>query len=381
VKLWDVSGDIPAVVATLCGHVGAVSRVRYVPGGEALASAGTDGSARLWWAGEAPDAQADLLAYLERDFFAFDPDTQETHWAGGRGFLGVPAGSLPGLWQNGDGGEVADYLLARGHWGAAGKLGADASAALLADGQEAKEENRWLRVDLRLRQLAAVGGEEVADAVSQLRDARAAATVSEGEPFTNAEGMAMVWCPATGAEGFQMGSPPEEAGRQDSETQHAVALSSGFWIGKYEVTQGEWKAVMGSNPSNFAAAGAKAPMENVSWLEAVDFCRRLTYWERSRGTLPPGWEYALPSEAQWEYACRAGTTSAWSFGDDSADLHQHGNYNGHSGGFASADGEHDDGHRFTAPVGSYATNRWGLHDMHGNVWEWCQDAIDRANAA
>jgi sulfatase modifying factor 1 len=138
---------------------------------------------------------------------------------------------------------------------------------------------------------------------------------------------------------------------------------------------------MGSNPSNFASAGAKFPVENVSWLEAVEFCRRLTDRERARGTLPPGWEYALPSEAQWEYACRAGTTSAWSFGDDPAELHKYGNYNDRNGGWADADKEHDDGHRFTAPVGSYLANAWGLHDMHGNVWEWCQDSLDPDNAA
>jgi formylglycine-generating enzyme required for sulfatase activity/WD40 repeat protein/energy-coupling factor transporter ATP-binding protein EcfA2 len=382
VKLWDVSGadPIPKNVATLCGHVGAVSRIRYAPGGDLLASAGADGSARLWWVGEEPDAPADLFAYLERGFFAFDPDTQATQWAGGSGFLGVPATSLAGLWQNADGAKVADYLLAGGDWSAAGKLGADAgavSAALLADAEKAGEEKRWPRVDLRLRQLAEVGGEEGADAVGELTAARAAATASEGEPFTSSDGISMVWCPATGPDGFQMGSPPGEAGRNGDETQHTVVLSSGFWIGKYELTQGEWVAVMGPpNPSNFTDGGAKYPVENISWVEAVDFCRRLTYRERTQGTLPPGWEYALPSEAQWEYACRAGTTTAYSFGDDPAELHQYGNYNDRNGTWAGADKEHDDGHHFTAPVGSYLANAWGLHDMHGNVWEWCQDSPD-----
>jgi formylglycine-generating enzyme required for sulfatase activity len=386
VKLWDVSGadPIPTNVATLCGHIGAVARVAYVPGGELLASAGADGSARLWWVGGQPDAQPDLFSYLERGFFAFDADTQATRWAGGSGFLGVPATSLAGLWQNADGAKVADYLLSRGHWSAAGKLGADAgtvNAALLEDAQKAAEAKRWPRVDLRLRQLADLGGEEVTDAVGELTAARAATTASEGESFTSSDGISMVWCPATGPAGFPIGSPPGEAGREGDETLHDVVLSSGFWIGKYELTQGEWEAVMGSNPSNYASAGAKYPVENVSWLDAVEFCRRLTYRERTRGTLPPGWEYALPSEAQWEYACRAGTTTAWSFGDDPADLHKYGNYNDRNGILPGADKEHDDGHRYTAPVGSYAANPWGLHDMHGNVWEWCQDSLDPANAA
>jgi formylglycine-generating enzyme required for sulfatase activity len=122
-------------------------------------------------------------------------------------------------------------------------------------------------------------------------------------------------------------------------------------------------------------------VENVSWSEAVDFCRRLTDRERGRGTLPPGFEYALPSEAQWEYACRAGTTTAYSFGDDPALLHLHGNYNDKSGGSIDADTEHDDGFERTAPVGSYKAkeikpNAWGFHDMHGNVNEWCAEALD-----
>ena len=107
VKLWDVSGDIPAGVATLRGHLGEVSRVRYLPGGEMLASAGADGSARLWWLGEEPDAQSDLFAYLEREFFEFDPDSNELSWAGGSGFLRVPAESLTGLWRDERGGAAA----------------------------------------------------------------------------------------------------------------------------------------------------------------------------------------------------------------------------------------------------------------------------------
>ena len=174
-----------------------------------------------------------------------------------------------------------------------------------------------------------------------------------------------------------MGSPATEEDRgATSETQHKVVLSSGFWLGKYEVTQAEWTAVMGRQTFARATTGPKAPVENISWVEAVDYCRRLTDLERARGTLPPGWEYALPTEAQWEYACRARTTTAFSFGEDAAELHRYGNFNDKTGNYIGADLTQDDHTEFTAFVGTYLPNPWGLHDMHGNVWEWCQDFLD-----
>ncbi len=182
-----------------------------------------------------------------------------------------------------------------------------------------------------------------------------------------------------------MGSPETEKERYSFETQHKVILTQGFWLGQYEVTQAEWTAVMGSNPSSYLSSGPQAPVENISWLEAVGFCKRLTDRERARGTLPPGWEYALPTEAQWEYACRAGTTTAYSFGDEQALLHRHGNYNDISGNFIGRNTQHDDGFKYTASVGSYREkeskpNAWGFYDMHGNVQEWSADALD-PNAA
>jgi formylglycine-generating enzyme required for sulfatase activity len=105
----------------------------------------------------------------------------------------------------------------------------------------------------------------------------------------------------------------------------------------------------------------------------MEFCRRLTDRERARGTLPPGWIYTLPTDAQWEYACRAGTTTDWSFGDDAAKLCEYGNYNDLTGNFVGNDTEHDDKHEYTAPAGKFKANPWGFHDMHGNVWEWCAD--------
>jgi formylglycine-generating enzyme required for sulfatase activity len=122
-----------------------------------------------------------------------------------------------------------------------------------------------------------------------------------------------------------------------------------------EVTQGQWKALMGGNPSYFKNAGRDAPVEQVSWDDALEFCHRLTERERLAGGLPEGYEYSLPTEAQWEFACRAGTT-----GDYAGDLAATAWYLNNSG-------------NTTHRVAQKQANLWGLYDMHGNVWEWCKD--------
>ena len=154
---------------------------------------------------------------------------------------------------------------------------------------------------------------------------------------------------------FTMGSPTSEEGRSNDETQHQVTLSKGFYLGKYEVTQAQWERVMGSNPSRFK--GADRPVENVWWKEVTGFCEKLTELEKKAERLPAGMAYQLPTEAEWEYACRAGTTKAYSQGyiaDTNANYRE------------SEIGQ-------TASVGSYSANPWGFYDMHGNVWEWCAD--------
>lgn len=167
---------------------------------------------------------------------------------------------------------------------------------------------------------------------------------------------------------FLMGSPAGEKDRSDDEELHEVTLTKGFWLGVYPVTQGQWQTVMGNNPSHCKKSGLEAPVERVSWEDAVAFCRELTEREREAGRLPMGYEYGLPTEAQWEYACRAGTTTAFCYGDTL------------SGGEANFNGKHPYGGgrkgeylEKTVKVGSYGPNAWGLHDMHGNVWEWCHD--------
>ena len=191
----------------------------------------------------------------------------------------------------------------------------------------------------------------------------------------NGPKMKLVWCPPGK---FTMGR------RQDiSKDQVEVTLTKGFWLGKYEVTQQEYQRIMGKNPSYFSAQGegkedvsgqdtARFPVEQVSWDDAAEFCRKLTDQERNAGRLPAGWDYTLPTEAQWEYACRAGTTTKYSFGDKLSA--REANVAGDKGwalGGGGPDGV--DFARTTTTVGSYSANKWGLCDMHGNAWEWCRD--------
>ena len=162
---------------------------------------------------------------------------------------------------------------------------------------------------------------------------------------------------------FRMGSPTDEVDRFDWEgPQTAVTISRGFWMGKYEVTQGEYEAVMGSNPSWFTG-DTTLPVEQVSWFDATDYCGALTQRERAAGRIGTNSVYRLATEAEWEYACRAGTSDRrFSYGDDPGytNLANYAWYDGNSG-------------YMTHPVGEKLPNPWGLHDMHGNVWEWCQD--------
>ena len=186
----------------------------------------------------------------------------------------------------------------------------------------------------------------------------------------------MVWIPAGR---FTMGSPESERGRSDAEgPQTRVTLTQSFWMNKYEVTQGQYLAVMGNNPSFFNGlrndidygTDLNRPVESVLWDDAVDYCQKLTRQEREAGHLSEEWEYRLPTEAEWEYSCRAGTTTRYSFGaawdcDDGCDfcglLDQYMWWCGNN----EPNG--------TKRVGQKLPNPWGLYDMHGNVWEWCQN--------
>jgi formylglycine-generating enzyme len=189
---------------------------------------------------------------------------------------------------------------------------------------------------------------------------------NSGEERTIA-GVKLCWCPPGK---FTMGSPPDEPERRPGEDQVEVTLTRGFWAGKYEVTQGDWKRVVGELPGALTVelpGGDDYPVGNVNFAEAEELCRRLTELARTTGELPEGWEFRLPTEAQWEYACRAGTTTATSFGDklSSRQANFKGKpYNGGAEGPSLGK---------AARVGSYPANAWGLHDMHGNTFEWCRD--------
>jgi formylglycine-generating enzyme required for sulfatase activity len=175
------------------------------------------------------------------------------------------------------------------------------------------------------------------------------APAQTGKTYTNAIGMEFILIPAGS---FIMGADRYFEDAYDEEMpKHRVTLSPSFYLGKCEVTQGEWEAVMGNNPSKNKARNN--PVESVSWKDVQTFISRLNTKEGTN-------KYRLPTEAEWEYAARAGTKSAYSFGDETRPLGQYAWYQGNSG-------------RQTHPVGQKQPNPWGLYDMHGNVWEWVQD--------
>ena len=180
------------------------------------------------------------------------------------------------------------------------------------------------------------------------------------------EQIEMAWCPDGR---FRMGSPPSEPQRRDDETQVDVRITHGFWITKHEVTQGLWTRVMVKLPGALSAGtGEDLPVYNVNYAEAEAFCRKLTTQWRASGDLPATWAFRLPSEAQWEYACRAGKSTATAFGDQLSS--RQANF---KGDFPYNGAEKGPTIGRVAKVGSYPPNAWGIYDMHGNVFEWCRD--------
>ena len=182
------------------------------------------------------------------------------------------------------------------------------------------------------------------------------ATSKSGEKTV--AGITFCWCPTSR---FSMGSPVSEHMRGDDEgMRHEVRISKGFWLGKYELTQSQWKNVMGTNPSLFK--GDNRPVDNISWDGCQKFIKKLNSRHGGR------YKFRLPTEAEWEYACRAETTTAFSFGGNISTNQV--NFDGNAPYKNSSKGVF---RKKTTRVGSFPANAWGLHDMHGNLWEWCSD--------
>jgi len=193
---------------------------------------------------------------------------------------------------------------------------------------------------------------------ANLCDAQSPQAQSPKEIINN-NGMKLVLIPKGT---FMMGSPESEEGHEEDEVRHEVTISQDYYLGVYEVTQAQYEKVMGRNPSYYQGAkvdnqNAELPVDSVSWDEAVEFCKKLSELPEEKKA---GRVYRLPTEAEWEYACRATSEMVYSFDDERGLLPEYGWFD-------------RNGSDRTHTVGLLEPNRWGLYDMHGNVWEWCSD--------
>jgi formylglycine-generating enzyme required for sulfatase activity len=186
----------------------------------------------------------------------------------------------------------------------------------------------------------------------------------------------MLWVPAGS---YVMGSPTNETQRSSNETQHNVTLTKGFFMSKYLVTQSSFLSLMNTNPSYFTPARGftldlTRPVEQVTWFDATNYCSQLTQLDRAAGRIFTNWSYRLPTESEWEYACRAGTVTPVYYGSNL--LSGMANFDGefeYWAGIGTSNNPTGILLNRTSSVGSYQPNPWGLLDMAGNLWEWCQD--------
>jgi formylglycine-generating enzyme len=227
---------------------------------------------------------------------------------------------------------------------------------IFADWLQERGDPRHEMLRLTLELTSAVRQADRAMLETRLRDLTRQGIRPVGPFFTNSIGMEFVWIPAGR---FRMGSPRSQQGRDQDETLHTVVFPRGFYMSIHLVTQKHWVRVMKNNPSHFRE-GEDLPVEWISWLDCQRFCRRLKKID--------GNEYRLPTEAEWEYSCRAGSSTAFHFGDDIGfdDANYESSYS------YRKTREHPPRNR-TTPVGSFRPNAFGLYDCHGNLQEFCQD--------
>ena len=338
IRDWDALGDMrdPGFAETAQAYI---EQYKEVPGASVWVAKAEGLLAEL---GELERA-ANRESSLESSGTAQDPNPDPTGIGSGRkedvaeAESGRDSDDSPEVRPEGSQDSVAQPWVR--DWDALGDIRdpgfVEAAQAYIERNKEVPEASVWVA--------------RVEGLLSKLRDLDATSSTQReaGEAWRSSLGMEFVWVPAGT---FLMGSPEDEEGRLTNERQHEVKISEGFWMKKYEVTQGEWEAVMGTNPSHFSRCGSRCPVESVSWDDAQEFIRRLNLRESVSGYV-----YRLPTEAEWEYGARAGTTGARHGKLDAIAWHE-----GNSG---------DRAH----PVGQKRANGWGLHDMLGNVWEWTGD--------
>jgi len=385
-QIWDI-GTLE-LVADLRGHAGGIQSVAFSPDGTRLVTASTDGTVRIWDAledgletvipagegsrnpilsgGFTTDGRQIVTRHEGQTTRIWDAWTGEELPAAGSEVHATPSTNGPLSLIGSDSGIVRVVASPSGRELAElkGHRGRILSATLDPNGKRILTTSS----DGTIRVWESVPYRDRLPSISRLREAKASAEdqarrqaetsssarLDDGRPFSAGErlllGLPVRWIPPGS---FLMGSPDSEESRGVDEVQHEVVLSRGFFLAETECTQGQWAAVMGGDPSNFW--GRNRPVEQVSWEEAVEFCSRLTEQQRKAGILSTNWSWRLPTEAEWEYAARAGNES-----ERPGEIDAIAWYGGNSGSQ-------------THPVGTKRPNAWGLRDVIGNVWEWCSD--------